>query len=391
MELGSAGPKALAKELGISPATAFRDLNLLEQKGLIHSLGDGKRALREEGSPPPRQHPLTVLRLSRGSAAASPGTGRAASIDDQLTLIWNEAREQLRTQMNERTFRLWFDRTLPVDLSDGTFVLGVPNDFALDWIEKRFADKVGDALTQVLGDTVRLEPRRRRARGGARRGAADAGGGGAAEPARPAPPKRSTRPRARPRPGGRRPARALADLNPRYVFDRFVTGPHNEYADRRRAQRRRVAGRRLQPGVHLRRHRPRQDPPHPGDRPRRAPEAPVAAGEVRDRRALHRRLHQRGHRQGPHRGLQAGLPRRTTSCSSTTSSSSPRSSRRRSSSSTRSTRSTRRDGRSSSPRTGRRASSRSSKSACARASARASSSTSAGPTSRPASPSCASR
>ncbi len=49
MELGSAGPKALARELGISPATAFRDLNLLEQKGLIHSLGDGKRALREEG------------------------------------------------------------------------------------------------------------------------------------------------------------------------------------------------------------------------------------------------------------------------------------------------------------------------------------------------------
>ena len=49
MELGSAGPKALARELDISPATAFRELNLLEQKGLIHSLGDGKRALREEG------------------------------------------------------------------------------------------------------------------------------------------------------------------------------------------------------------------------------------------------------------------------------------------------------------------------------------------------------
>ena len=49
MELGSAGPKAVARELGISPATAFRELNLLEQKGLIHSLGDGKRPLREEG------------------------------------------------------------------------------------------------------------------------------------------------------------------------------------------------------------------------------------------------------------------------------------------------------------------------------------------------------
>ena len=49
MELGSAGPTAIAKELGISPATAFRELVVLQDMGLIHSLGDGKRALREEG------------------------------------------------------------------------------------------------------------------------------------------------------------------------------------------------------------------------------------------------------------------------------------------------------------------------------------------------------
>ena len=49
MELGSAGPTAIAKELGIAPATAFRELVVLEEMGLIHSLGDGKRALREEG------------------------------------------------------------------------------------------------------------------------------------------------------------------------------------------------------------------------------------------------------------------------------------------------------------------------------------------------------
>ena len=49
MELGSAGPTALARELGIAPATAFRDLGLLEKAGLIHSVRDGKRALTEEG------------------------------------------------------------------------------------------------------------------------------------------------------------------------------------------------------------------------------------------------------------------------------------------------------------------------------------------------------
>jgi hypothetical protein len=49
MELGSAGPTAIAKELGFSPATIFRELVVLQDMGLIHSLGDGKRALREEG------------------------------------------------------------------------------------------------------------------------------------------------------------------------------------------------------------------------------------------------------------------------------------------------------------------------------------------------------
>jgi anti-sigma regulatory factor (Ser/Thr protein kinase) len=49
MELNAAGPSAVAKELHVSPATAHRELRLLQEKGLVHSLGDGKRALTEEG------------------------------------------------------------------------------------------------------------------------------------------------------------------------------------------------------------------------------------------------------------------------------------------------------------------------------------------------------
>jgi hypothetical protein len=49
MELGSAGPTQVAKELGFSAATAFRELAVLQDMGLIHSLDGGKRALREEG------------------------------------------------------------------------------------------------------------------------------------------------------------------------------------------------------------------------------------------------------------------------------------------------------------------------------------------------------
>ena len=140
-------------------------------------------------------------------------------------------REQLRTQMNERTFRLWFDRALPVDLSDGAFVLGVPNDFAKDWIEKRFADRVGDALTQVLGDSVRLTlvvDERAAALGETPPAAGTETKTGPA-PAANAPVRRPARRARRAGPGEAVPS-VLADLNPRYVFERFVTGPHNEYA-----------------------------------------------------------------------------------------------------------------------------------------------------------------
>jgi len=140
----------------------------------------------------------------------------------------------LRTQLNERTFRLWFDRALPLDLSDGSFVLGVPNDFARDWIEKRFAGMVRDALAQVLGDTVGLTlvvDERASALGDGAMAAGEGAPAPAASPAPTADPPLSRAGNGASRAPSRGPgARILADLNPRYVFERFVTGPHNEYA-----------------------------------------------------------------------------------------------------------------------------------------------------------------
>lgn len=49
MELGAAGPTPLAKELEIAPATAFRELGILERAGLVRPVGDGKRVLTEGG------------------------------------------------------------------------------------------------------------------------------------------------------------------------------------------------------------------------------------------------------------------------------------------------------------------------------------------------------
>lgn len=115
---------------------------------------------------------------------------------------------------------------MPIGLDDGAFVIGVPNDFAREWIERRLADQVADALGEVLGAKVEVRVVvDERAAALPQQSAADA------DPAvtvTDAPAVPATRPRRVKSPA--RTAREVAELNPRYVFDRFVTGPHNEYA-----------------------------------------------------------------------------------------------------------------------------------------------------------------
>lgn len=48
-ELGSAGPSVIAKELGTSQSTAYRELHLLEDLRLVSTKRQGKRTLTEEG------------------------------------------------------------------------------------------------------------------------------------------------------------------------------------------------------------------------------------------------------------------------------------------------------------------------------------------------------
>jgi hypothetical protein len=48
-ELGSVGPSSIAKELGVSLSTAYRELDALETLQLVASRGVGKRTLTEEG------------------------------------------------------------------------------------------------------------------------------------------------------------------------------------------------------------------------------------------------------------------------------------------------------------------------------------------------------
>ena len=108
----------------------------------------------------------------------------------------------------------------------------MPNDFAREWIEKRLAGQVAEALGTVLGDTVDVRVVvDERAAALPQQSAAVEPPADVLEPATPTTPADApARPRRAAAERAGRAAKAAGDLNPRYVFERFVTGPHNEYA-----------------------------------------------------------------------------------------------------------------------------------------------------------------
>jgi chromosomal replication initiator protein len=68
--------------------------------------------------------------------------------------IWEKALDLITQQVNEGTFRIWFEPTVGLGLVGETYSVGVASDFAKDWIESRFRAVMSDAVSQVVGSPV---------------------------------------------------------------------------------------------------------------------------------------------------------------------------------------------------------------------------------------------
>ena len=166
--------------------------------------------------------------------------------------IWEEALKLISQQVNEGTYRIWFDATVGLGLLDDTYTVGVPSDFAKDWIDARFQALIADAISQVVGDAVRcrivVSPELSQSLSQEETPApAAAGGGGGGGPtvsdqqSQRGPGRRAGRAAAQP--SATAPVRSQAasasslvspvsavGLNDRYTFDTFVIGPSNRIA-----------------------------------------------------------------------------------------------------------------------------------------------------------------
>jgi chromosomal replication initiator protein len=106
--------------------------------------------------------------------------------------------------LNETTYRTWFADADGLELSDDSFVLAVPNDFAREWIEGHFLGLIRAAVRDVTGQE-------RQVRLAIRETPGSSSGAAAAE----------HEPSIR---------RSESGVNPKYTFDLFVIGSSNRFA-----------------------------------------------------------------------------------------------------------------------------------------------------------------
>ena len=102
------------------------------------------------------------LRLDAGMLGASPTPGEELSrrVERQIELtassLWSEVASRLRGALNDTTYRTWFAEADGAELSDDTFVIGVPNDFTREWSEAHFLGLIQAAARDVSGQDRRI-------------------------------------------------------------------------------------------------------------------------------------------------------------------------------------------------------------------------------------------
>jgi chromosomal replication initiator protein len=118
--------------------------------------------------------------------------------------IWDIALGDLQVQVSKPNFRTWFSKSVGLSYQDNQFVIGVPNTFAAEYLEKTQLSLIEKSLVGLTSPHVKVIFR---VNGKSHQSLPDN-----AEPSMTPPPPAFTR------------------LNPNYVFDSFVEGHGNRLA-----------------------------------------------------------------------------------------------------------------------------------------------------------------
>jgi chromosomal replication initiator protein len=117
-----------------------------------------------------------------------------------LDTVWEKTLESISSFLSKPSYETWLKPTKPLTLEDGILTVEVPNDFARDWVESRYAPLLISTLHEQLGEAIEI---------------------------------RFVTPSLRPPAAPEAPPISVpqqAQLNPKYTFESFVVGEGNRFA-----------------------------------------------------------------------------------------------------------------------------------------------------------------
>lgn len=131
----------------------------------------------------------------------------------QLETLWNLVLERLQVQLSRPTFETWIKTASAEQLENGCLIIRTPNPFARNWLQKHYIKIIADVVEDILDHPVEIYLTTATGDEGINHLESDL--------IWPSPMLSS---------GGIQPSPKATNLNPKYVFSRFVVGANNRMA-----------------------------------------------------------------------------------------------------------------------------------------------------------------
>lgn len=76
---------------------------------------------------------------------------------EDLEIIWNKVQEEMEPLMTKPSYETWLKPTRPWKVEEGNLYIEVPNEFARDLLESRYAPSILSALRKYLPEDLQLK------------------------------------------------------------------------------------------------------------------------------------------------------------------------------------------------------------------------------------------
>ncbi|PIG95387.1 chromosomal replication initiator protein DnaA [Gloeocapsopsis sp. IPPAS B-1203] len=132
-----------------------------------------------------------------------------------LESLWSQVLERLQEKLTRPTFETWIKTASAQRLENNCLVICTPNPFARNWLQKYYIKTIVGVVEEILGHAVEVQITVAKENGVTSFNEPEVGWSAPIEPSIPEPPNN------RPKP---------IELNPKYVFSRFVVGANSRMA-----------------------------------------------------------------------------------------------------------------------------------------------------------------